>query len=112
MLPGPRSQPAPEPDAVKRGTRSGRPIGRPRRDVDLEEIRAAPGGQSADPHQARHALTARAAAPVGQLGVDPRAAVALPTLGMDRRDLCRAVSAPAQPSTSVIGVTGASVTVQ
>src|SRR3989449_7298058 len=48
---------------------------------------AAPGGQPAAPHQSRHAVPARAAAAVRQLSVNPRAAVALPALGMDRRDL-------------------------
>src|SRR2546428_13219112 len=47
----------------------------------------APGGQPADPHQTRHALPTRATAAVRQLGVNPRAAVALPVLSMDRRDL-------------------------
>ena len=51
------------------------------------EASAAPGDQPADPHEARHALATRAAAAGRQLGVNPRAAVALPALGMDRRDL-------------------------
>src|SRR2546426_4101583 len=53
----------------------------------LPEPRAAPGGQPADPHQTRHALPTRATAALRQLGVNPRAAVALQALGMDRRDL-------------------------
>src|SRR5262245_3589031 len=48
---------------------------------------AAPGGQSTRPHQARHPL-ATGPAPAGpQLGKNPRAPVALPALGVDRRDL-------------------------
>src|SRR5712692_1803337 len=48
---------------------------------------AAPGGQPAASHQTRHALTTRATAAVHQLGVNPRTAIPLPALRVDRGDL-------------------------
>src|SRR5436190_1375270 len=60
------------------------PLELPRQDVGRDgervsrvgrhpELPAAPGGEPADPHQARHALATRPAAAVHQFGVNPRA---------------------------------------
>src|SRR2546425_726454 len=74
------------------------PLELPRQDVGRDgervsrvgrhpELPAAPGGEPADPHQARHALATRPAAAVHQFGVNPRAAIPLPALRVDHRDL-------------------------
>ena len=52
-----------------------------------QHFRRVIGERPPRPHQPRHALATRPAAAVRQLGVNPRTAIPLPALRMDRRDL-------------------------